>query len=432
MSHSETKNNGNWGWIERLLWCLLILGNALKIFLLAVVLPNFQNFLEYDTINYYLPAAENFMNTYFLTPNELTNIDAQVTPVFPLFLSLPFSNHILLIFNLLISFTTLLLFYKLTAHLFNPKIALVATVLLTWESSFFSSSLRLAPEMLFIFFLISAAYLFSIKPITNNFFNYFGVGMLIGMALLTRPIGLILLAIPTLYFFLNLKRINLQKNTLIWLFASTILPLIWCVRNYKIYKFFGISSISNNNLLFYEGAAAKAKSTGQSLESVQNSELARRLDYLGNVPDTAEINSYNFSRGIKLIQENPMSLIQTHLEGLGKLLFGPGREFNSEVLRNLPDIFLNFQNPILILSLIFLLGLYVSGALGIEALRSNDRVILLTLLAILIPLIAVSSGSIAYSRFRTPLSPIICLLSAVGISHMGNYLQTLRSYRLKK
>jgi hypothetical protein len=30
------------------------------------------------------------------------------------------------------------------------------------------------------------------------------------------------------------------------------------------------------------------------------------------------------------------------------------------------------------------------------------------------------------------LSPIICLLSAVGISHMGNYLQTLRSYRLKK
>ncbi len=413
---------------QRILWLLLILASALKACVLVVVLMNFESFLEPDTLDTYIPVSNDFITNYIVEPGKLTFLDAEVTPVFPMFLALPFTlkQSLVLIFSL--SFITLFLYFKLIQHLFNTKLATLAVVILSWEPSFFVSALRLAPETIYTFFVMASISVFVLKPFQIRYANYLIGGFLLGLSTLTRPIGLVIFIAPTIYLLANLKRIKQITKFLFCYFSSLALPFLWSLRNYLVHGFFGVSTIASNNLLFYEGAAAKAESTNQTLELVQDQESLRREIFLHGESGVSQINSYNLERGVELITEYPMDLIHTHVIGVFKLFFGPGREFVNQVFSVLPYRFLEAVQIGLVLTILFLVVLNCYALIGTVSLLAVRPGLLGVISVLLIPLIIVSSGSIAYSRFRSPIAPIICLMAAIGFSRFLRWLVASRRH----
>lgn len=76
--------------------------------------------------------------------------------------------------------------------------------------------------------------------------------------------------------------------------------------------------------MYYEGAAALSKKEGISLLEAQTRESQRESKILRSNASLKEVVDYRISRGIELVIENPRGLLLVHIEGIGKILFGPG------------------------------------------------------------------------------------------------------------
>jgi 4-amino-4-deoxy-L-arabinose transferase-like glycosyltransferase len=417
---------------EKILWVLLLSATVLKVFVLCLVIDNIKVFLEPDTLNTYILVSNDFALNYFTAPGIRTSLDAEVVPVFPALLALPLTLEQTLILIFLISMFTHFLYFKIIMRVFNKNLALIATVILAWEPSFFVSGLRLAPEAIYIFLLVLSISFLILKPFKAVQFNHVAAGILLGLSILTRPIGLVLLLFPTVYLFTKFKKIKQMPYALSIYFSSVLLPFCWSIRNCFVHGFFGVSTITNNNLLLYEGAAAKAEAKNQALEFIQKQELARQQIFLNDHSSVSKVNSYNFDRGLELILSYPVELIQTHVDGLAKLFFGPGRDFYSKVFSNLPESLVDTQRVALLLSVLFLIILNGFAFFGLVNLLRKRPIIAISILALLIPLTIASSGAIAYSRFRSPIAPLICLLAALGIIRFFQWFFDTKSHFSKK
>jgi 4-amino-4-deoxy-L-arabinose transferase-like glycosyltransferase len=398
---------------------LVYIINLFRAFL-AFEVSSISEFEDYDLVVYYKPTAQNLYNVYITNDPNLLGLSGMVTPLFPIFLKI-FGYSLLAQFVYLIIFVLILiLVYKITLKLSSKKIAEIAILLVSLEPSLFISSLSLAPELLFSFTLILALYFGVCKPIKNTELNYIVLGILLGVSVLIRPIALFMIICLVVFWAITYY----QTSQTIFLFTpiiAIVFALAWSIRNLIVHGFFNISSISSNNIFWYEGVPALSEAKGISFEEAKNIEGGLKNQIIGDSPSVLELYDYNSKRGLELIFEYPIGWIQSHLKGVGKILFGVFKSkhsiiiqkvfgVNDQMIQSIHFAILGFIT--LIIWILFLNGIRQFHKLDVL----NSRVFLLILIAILLP----ATGQVAYGRFRSPVVPIICIVAAIGTQNLIN------------
>ena len=386
-------------------------------------------FEDYDLVNYYKPTAQNLYNVYITNDPYLLGLSGFVTPLFPIFLKI-FGYGLLARFIYIIIFVLILiLVYQITLKLSSKKIAEIAILLVSLEPSLFISSLSLAPELLFSFILTLALYFGVCKPIKNTKLNYILLGILLGVSVLIRPIALVMIICLVIFWTIT----YFQTSQTIFLYTSiiaTVFALAWSIRNSLLHGFFNVSSISSNNIFWYEGVPALSEAKGVSFEEAKNIEGALRKQIIGDYPSVLESYEYNSKRGLELIFEYPIGWIQSHLKGVGKILFGVFKskysiinqkvfEVNDQVIQSIHFAILGIIT--LIIWILFLNGVSQFHKIDIF----NSRVFWIILVALLLP----ATGQVAYARFRSPVVPIICIVAAIGTQNLLNKIQKVIKWK---
>ena len=406
------------GSIKSILFFTCII-NIIKIFIAFRVLP-ISEFKDYDLVNFYKPAAESFSKVYILNDQNYLYLSALVAPLFPLFLKIFGYDLLAQLVYIILFVLILILIYKITLKLSSKKIAGIAILLLSLEPSLFISSLSLAPELLFSFTLTLALYFGVCKPIKKIELNYLLLGILIGASVLIRPIALVMVICLIIFWLINYY----QTSQTIFLSTSviaSIFALIWSFRNLVVHGFFNVSSISSNNVFWFEGVPALSEAKGISFEEAKSIEGGLKSQIIGNNPSVIEEYSYNSKRGLELVFKYPIGLIQSHFNGVGKVLFGVFKSkfkiidekifgIDSQVIQSTHFMILGFIT--LLIWVLFLNGVRLFYKLD----RLNALLVLLIIIAILLP----ATGQIAYGRFRAPVVPFICIIAAIGVQGMLN------------
>jgi len=403
----------------RLILFLTYAINVFKIFIAFKVL-SISQFQDYDLVNFYKPTAESFSNVYISNDSNFLRLSALVVPLFPLFLKVFGYGLLAQLVYIILFILILVLVYKITLKLSSKKIAVIAIFLLSLEPSLFISSLSLSPELLFSFVLTLALYFGVCKPIKKIEINYLLLGILIGISVLIRPIALIMVICLIIFWLVNFY----QTSQTVFLSLSVIASafgLFWSIRNLVIHGFFNVSSISSNNIFWYEGVPAFSEAEGISFEEGKSIEGGLKNQIIGNNPSVIEEYQYNSKRGLELVLNNPIGLIQSHVKGVGKVLFGV---YKSK-FRIIDEKIFGIDNQVaqsahfVILGLITLL-IWVLFLMGVRLFYKldylNTRLALLMIITILLP----ATGQVAYARFRAPVVPFICIIAALGVQNMLN------------
>jgi len=281
---------------------------------------------------------------------------------------------------------------------------------------------------LFTFVIVLGVYCVLCKPISVDNLNTVIFCAAMGLSVLIRPIALFLV-IPIFLFWI-IKFINDKKYINLGYTMITITPaLFWSFRNYVLYGFFNVSSISAHNLLWYEGVPALAEGNRISFEEATGLESNLRSQSIGQNSDVYETYVYNNDRGLNLILNHPVGWVISHLKGAAKLFFGIFKSKYEVVINSVYKIESQNFNRIIFLFLgIVILLIWILFFYGFKSAFLKDKISASILLSIIVLLLIPASGHVAYARFRVPVSPLLCILIGYGIQKLlkNNYVDKLR------
>jgi hypothetical protein len=272
-----------------------------------------------------------------------------------------------------------------------------------------------------------------------------GVGCLLGIAELVRPIGQILCLIAPLPIVLT--TIPLPKKILLSLVALSV-PLAvivgWSYRNYLQRGIWTFSSIGAVNLYYYRAAGVLAHETGQSVDQVQ----VNLLRSAGRDSKTSDLWSKTFdedpaemqSRGIHIVLGHPWYFAFMTFRALARSSVMPSNrpdvssflghranrtETNAfltpNVLSNLRSTFKSWWllaiRALLSFQLALTIFMWIGVALALRRMRGQPRpigfLILIPVCASFL-LLAAAAGPEMYDRFRVPAVPMLALVAAFG------------------
>lgn len=257
-------------------------------------------------------------------------------------------------------------------------------------------------------------------------------GVLFGMATLTRPIGLLLLPLLIL---IPLTRVPLRSA---WRYALALIASFmlvvgaWMGRNAFYFGHFGLTTISNLNLYYYNAASLEAHRLGISLEEAR-AMLAERLSE--QPPDDSRWpGSREGALARSIILEHPVAFAWYNgLDALNGLR--PGFSFmlglldesggtrdpiSAFIAGDIPAILTAMRGQRVVILLLegymllftgLLVGLSVAGSLMLLLRRRWSEVVLLALIpALLLYLPGIASNA----RFRAPVETFLAILAAAG------------------
>ncbi len=390
-------------------FALIVLSIAVKtIWLLSI--PNQNTLMENDSVRY-LRISENFWSVFF---GSITDSDSFfITPGYPLFLSFfPSGNFKMMIFCqfFLLGISQFILFKLVVKHA-SFKVAYFGLVLFLLESSSGLESFNLLTETLFNFVFVLFLYLLD-TGMSKNLYLYVS-GFILGLALIVRPVGQILL-IP---LFLMVVFRTWRKQIALVLLIALAISSTWIIRNQAVFSVPQLSGIQSLNLLQFEGAGAFAKENYVSLKEAQTRESKLELDRVGEDASIQTVVEYRVGRGIDLILANPVGFIELHVEGAVKILLGPGSANVSKltVHLGLSEVVLDVLKAIIVLMRLFVISLVCISIYFALRRRVYIPIQLYSIVSWILILIS-SGGANAYSRFRVPLIPLEIIIICIGLS----------------
>jgi len=389
---------------------LVMLSISIKtIWLLSI--PNQNTLMENDSVRY-LRISENFLSVFF---GSITDSDSFfITPGYPLFLSFfPSGNFKMMIFcQLLLLGVSQFVLFKLVLKHTSIKIAYFGLMLFLLESSTSLESFNLLTETLFNFVFVLFLYLLD-AGMSKNLYLY-ASGFILGLALIVRPVGQILL-IP---LFLMVVFRTWRKQIALVLLIAVAISSTWIIRNQVVFSVPQLSGIQSLNLLQFEGAGAFAKENNVSLKEAQTKESKLELDRVGEDASVQTVVEYRVGRGIDLILANPVGFIELHLEGAAKILVGPGSANISKLTAHLglSGVVIDFIKAVIVLLRLFIISLVCISIYFVLRRRVFIPIQLYSIVSWILILIS-SGGANAYSRFRVPLIPLEIIIICIGLSN---------------
>ena len=374
-------------------------------------IPSTSILMENDSVRY-LRISEGFWSVFF---HSNPNADSfYITPGYPLFLSFFPSENIklMIFFQLLLLGASQIILFKLIIRHTSTRVAYIGLTLFILESSTGLESFNLLTETLFNFIFVLFLFLFGDGK--NKKHVLYTSGIVLGIALIVRPVGQILL-IPLI---LMIAFRSWRRQVITVLLIAVVVSSTWIIRNQVVFGVPQLSGIQSLNLLQYEGAGAFAKQNDVTLKEAQAEESNLEINQIGEGASIQTVVEYRVDRGIKLIIENPVGFFKLHLEGAVKILLGPGSAnirkltshfLSSEVLTNLVQVLIVLMR-LVISSLAFI---FIFLAIKKRVFIPIQFYSIVSWILILIS----SGGANAYSRFRVPLIPLEIVFICIGLWH---------------
>jgi 4-amino-4-deoxy-L-arabinose transferase-like glycosyltransferase len=415
-----------------------------------------QRYLTPDSFAYLALGGD--LSANFQPASELFEQGLNRTPGYPMLVGASFalfgeSIRSVIVMQFILSAVSIVVCYRLARCWFGDKIALTSAFLLGVDPLSACYVSYVQNEMLFTLCLMVATVLWCGVWQTASKGSAIISGLTFGFATLVRPAGLYLplLLLPPLLLKSTPLRTRFACGGLF--LASYLVPLgVWITHNYVYAGMPELSVIEGKELLYCRAAGAVSESRGitrlqaatelaevlWSEHGVSLSDADRRVvaehmkgNWIGlnrffdeavSVAGVSQTTSYGLLHAekqlaLKTLLDHPGGAIATAGKGGARLLFGPGLR-NFLQLLGLDTIPGRSSRPAMILLAILVscLGIFYLGAgLGFRALlRAKQHTALYILVGFILYFTLVSLGPTAYSRYRVPLMPYLCILAAYG------------------
>jgi hypothetical protein len=374
--------------------------------------------------------------------------DSLRPPIYPAFLALfhllgdgtPFLS---LLAQTLLSLANIWLTHRLAVRVgASQNIAKLAALMLALDISGIIYAGTIMAETLLTTLLLFFANALHRSIKSPNFRSILAISIFtVGLAL-TKPIALFL---PFASVLLIVVFANLQMRKKV-LFASLHILLVmlllmpWAMRNARKHDYPGISTVQGFNLLYYNGALAKARDDGLSLDAAEDL-LTAELRTEANFSEASIGEKANAMQnlGIKTILTHFGSYLFLHTRGMLAMLIDPGRinlarmlygeQTGSGLLEAFSTkgflgamAFLFQQQPavVILFGLAFVWQLFfliVSMWGGVTFFKSAEKIHFWLLLTLALYFIFIT-GPIGAARFRVPITPLLSILAGVGIAQI--------------
>lgn len=396
--------------------------------------------LLFDSYNY-LQIADNLINhNIFSASGEGYQLihDIRRTPTFPIFIVglKKISNKLIWIASiiLLIGSINVLLVYKICNLIFNQqKLKYLATFLVAIDipSIYFSGVIM--TESVFTFLLLISIYLFIIALKNEKIILFILSGLILSVAILCRPIAILLPIIFSIFLFFKTKKI---KPVVLFFVSSFFLVYGWMNRNKEYFNTYQLSSISSINLYFHTSASILSEAENISTEKAQlklREKFNASHKWNGDERDIVPMINYFQNESIKMIINHPSIFIKQYLIGSVYFYVKPirnyidsyfginAKEYSKVAEKSIQNNLLNklFNETslltliLVIIQLIFSAILILGIILSFKQIISNSIYILFLLIIIYFTL--TSSITEVDGRFRLPALPFLAILSSISI-----------------
>ena len=218
-----------------------------------------------DAVRYYDPIALNLVEGKGFTVGETPT--AQIAPGYPSFLALIYTlfghdyDFVRILQLLLLAGTGIIVYFMAQKYLkLSPALSFLASATtVVWPYLIIYSTLILT-EILFIFLFLFSVY-FLIRSLEEKTFKTTIIsGVILGMAILTRPVILLLPVWLCLFFFIALKfrkKAGEWKKIGVFLLLAIVVILPWTLRNFLQFDSFipvsgGLDSALNKSFVTYD------------------------------------------------------------------------------------------------------------------------------------------------------------------------------------
>lgn len=443
------------GSIPKCLLGLLLVSAVLKITVWWVVVTEDPGrFLYTDSVAYHETTRSLLQVGRFSVSADRPNVpETRRTPGYPVFLAPAYAlagerPAVGIAWQILLSLGTILLLFRLARERFSAPIGVVAAGLLTLDAASFSHSLLLLTETLFAFLMVAllvCAFRFAKGHRVIRWAG--GIGLLLAVATLVRPISYYLAPAVAGWILVAAWRRHLSLRQTCATLLAFVVPVVgllggWQLRNHRLTGSSEISQIVGLDLLFFRGAKVISLRDGISLEEARH-KLGEGW-YQELHPETQDFSDEQLTRrwkeeGLAIMAQHPKEVAKMQLRGMAATLGGTGEHTVMRLLGipiptsgPLGDLFrLNLREylkrwvlgrPLSFLAalvlLIFLVVLYLGGTRWWWTSLRRRRVEVFDLCAwgIAAYLVLISAGPESYHRFRVPITPILCLYAAAGLT----------------
>jgi 4-amino-4-deoxy-L-arabinose transferase-like glycosyltransferase len=416
---------------------ILLVALALRVAVFLVAAPHPERFLTDDSSGY-ITLAQNLNASYWDPTSEFLALGLKRPPVYPLFLAvwgqvgaLPWSA---ILSQILLDEGILILTFLLLCPLVGTRPALTALVILALDLAVVQQSNLLLSDTLFTFLVVASA-LGLWKGLRSGRFAFSAAGgLLLGLGVLTRPVGLylpIVLLPASWYLGRHLNR--RQHLGVLMAFALSFLLIVgtWVGRNYALTGVPIVSTIEGTDLLYYRAASALADSQG--LDFVRNPEVRRviltqlhtqasQLYPPGANP--AQRSRAESALGLQILLNHPIGTLKTALRGLVLQVLPHVRSRGISPLftqLGLPspsvgDTLIEFT--VTGLYALFLLLICIAALYGSYRLAHQRWSSFLLLVGLLGYFAIISAGPAADVRYRVPYMPYLAALAGYGLTQL--------------
>jgi 4-amino-4-deoxy-L-arabinose transferase-like glycosyltransferase len=401
---------------------LTILGIALVLRLPIFILDFFHpdRFFTFDAHGY-VTAATNFHQAYFQPDSPLFELGLRRPPGYPGLIRGVYAiagdrPWVVILLQVAMGVATVGLVYLLGRRLFGPAVGAWAALALAVDPISIVLANYLQPEIPYTLLLVGGSLLWLRGLQDRSWWWGVGAGMVLGLGVLVRPVGLYL---PVILIPVSLLlHGGAWRKRLAFVFALLLAFSVpvggWIAHNARATGVATLSTVESINLLNWRAAGALAEDEGISVTQAQDQlerELAQRVRPDMNEAERSQVAA---SLAVRTLLRHPVGAVKTWVRGAVAMLVGPGRD---ELLRLLGISNHAGGTSIALVGLEFLVyGLILAGAVwGVRVLVRDRRWSELALvLAFILYFVIVSSGLNAYSRLRVPAMPFIALLAGCG------------------
>jgi 4-amino-4-deoxy-L-arabinose transferase-like glycosyltransferase len=328
------------------------------------------------------------------------------------------------IFGLLTGLASVTVTYLIARRMFSDKIAIVAASFQAIFPTVFYFESEILLDALFMFLLELSLYRYLIWRDFNSHRHAWWLGVVAGLAAITRPIVLIFAPLILLCHWLDKRGFKPGWSGAVMFLAGllvVILPI--SIRNVMV----GGEPVliaAQGGINFFIGNNSQSDGLSASLpEPLGHNWQIKDITYIaekeaGRKLKPGEVSSYWFGRTFDEITQHPVAAIKLFIK---KIYFNlSNREISNN--RNLADFFNRHPmikfNP---LSFALIFGLAVMAIMGGWKSHSGIR-----LLAFIIVVYVLAVSLFFYnSRFRLPILPLYFIIAAAGIETLLYRLRPL-------
>ncbi len=364
------------------------------------------NFLEPNIAEeFYDDIARNLINGNGYVINEGESPNLWRAPAYPFFLAGIFclfgsTNLYAILFQILIDSITCLVIFFIGKSVYNKKIGLISAIAFILYPFFSYYTVHLLSESLFTFLISLVTFYLIKKQYTGRCWDFFGIGLLAGIAILCRPSLQYFPFFILFGLFIHFKRKRALLNFSALAIGLFVVIMPWIIRNYHVTGSFLLGTGGGYNLWLGNHIPTAGKDhdelNGEKLQLLKDS-ISRVTQGQGD-QFTVENDKKFFEEALRGIKDNPYATIVL----IAKKAF----RFWFYIYHPDHKKFTLFLVPIqgLILSL-SLLGIYFS-------IKENKEIFYILIIIIYFNLIHAAVASTF--RYSIPVMPYVILFAVYG------------------